>query len=529
MARNNAGGHIAKGQKNFAAVPAPTVPRSVFNRDTQLFTGFKAGDLVPIFRDEVTPGDTINMGARFFGRLEPLIRPIMSGLYVDVFFFAVPHRLVWDNWQKMHGEQTDPGDSTDFLAPLLDDPGPTGFGEDSLHDYMGVPPGVQLTNISAMWARAYTLIWNEWFRDQKLQDTKPVATDDGPDTPSDYPLQKRGKRHDYFTSANPYLQKGNAVNLPIGATTAPLVTTTTTGGVGVPTFDLNGTTSSLQQVTASTTNTQWSSIPGSGNPLAAWQDPGLEADLTTATATTVNELREAIALQQVLETDARGGTRYTEMIRAHFGVSSEDQRLQRPELLGLSSFNVNPHAVTNMGQIGNPLGALGAFGTLSGNCNFTRSFTEHMMIIGLASLRSDLIYQQGVSKDFTRRDRYDWPLPGLAHLGEQEILSQEIYADGTANDQDVFGYQERYAERRYKPSEVTSIMRSTHSQSQDYYHLAQDFGSRPLLNSTFIEENPPMSRVLAQTEEVQILFNAWFTYRHAQPLPVYGVPGLRRL
>ena len=229
MRRQNSAGSrsIARGQRSFAEVPGPTLPRSVFNRDSQLFTGFKAGDLVPIFRDEVTPGDSISMNASFFGRLEPMIRPLMSGLYVDVFFFAVPHRLVWEDWQKMHGEQEDPGDSIDFMSPTLQSPGGGGHAEDSLFDYFGVPPGVNFSSsaIQSMFFRAYNLIWNEWFRDETLQDSAPVPKASGFDVIADFPIRKRGKRQDYFTSANPFTQKGNPVMVPIGASTAPVVGT----------------------------------------------------------------------------------------------------------------------------------------------------------------------------------------------------------------------------------------------------------------------------------------------------------------
>ncbi|AXH74593.1 MAG: major capsid protein [Microviridae sp.] len=513
-------------QHTFAQVPSAEIPRSKFDRSCGLKATFDAGDLIPIFVDEVLPGDTFNVKENLFGRLNTPIVPFMDNLYLDTFYFFVPNRLVWNNWQKFNGEQTNPGDSTDYIIPIVTAPGGTGFVANSLYDYMGIPTEVPDIKVNQLHARAYNLIWNEWFRDQNLQNSITVDLDDGPDDPAAYIVQKRGKRHDYFTSCLPFPQKGPAVELPLG-TSAQVIGDGTTQSVYTAADATNRT---LRVNTASTTLFA-QSYSGATSDMYFSTNPansGLIADLSNATAATINQLREAFQIQRLYERDARGGTRYTEIIRSHFGVISPDARLQRPEYLGGGSnrVNINP-VVQNSESATTPQGNLAAFGTVSaGGKGFTKSFTEHGVIIGLASLRADLNYQQGLNKMWSRQTRFDFYWPALSHLGEQAVLNKEIYAQGTSTDDGVFGYQERYAEYRYKPSIITSQFRSNYAQSLDIWHAAQDFGSLPTLNSTFIVENPPIDRLVATPDEPHLKLDAFFQVNCARPMPLYSVPGL---
>lgn len=499
----------------FSRVPKADIQRSTFNRSHDLKTTFDAGYLVPIFVDEALPGDTFTLNATAFGRLATPINPIMDNIHVETFFFAVPHRLVWNNWEKFCGEQTDPGDSTDYLIPTVSATAANG----SLWDYFGIPTDVSLTwnNLAG---RAYNLIWNEWFRDENLQDSVVVDKDDGPDTATDYTLLKRGKRHDYFTSCLPWPQKGDAVNLPIGAQ-APVAFGGTVPAV-LAVEDVNGNQQSLKTNSGNFhLYAESTTPPGTEKPLYA--------DLANATASTINELREAFQIQRLYERDARGGTRYTEIVQSHFGVTSPDARLQRPEYLGggKDRINIHPIAQTSSTDATTPQGNMSAFGTTGfGGHGFSKSFTEHCVIIGLINVYADLTYQQGLNRMFSRQDRWDFYWPALAHLGEQAVLNKEIYAQGIAADDNVFGYQERFAEYRYKPSMITGQFRSNYAQSLDNWHVAQDFASLPALNASFIEENPPMDRVLATPAEPDIILDAYFDLKCARPMPTYSVPGL---
>jgi len=499
---------------DFSRVPKAEIQRSVFNRDHGLKTTFDSGYLIPILFDEALPGDTYNVRMTGFGRLATPINPFMDNLYIETFFFAVPYRLIWDNWEKFCGQQDNPGDSTSYLVPEVSGT----VTNSSLYDYLGVPTGISLTwnNFAG---RAYNLIWNEWFRDQNLQNSVVVDKDDGPDTLSDYVLLKRGKRHDYFTSCLPWPQKGDAVELPLG-TLAPIATNANADEtVGVESVPLNST----RALYADPTNSDRVVVSGVG------PDEILYADLSQATAATINQLREAFQIQRLYERDARGGTRYTEIVRSHFGVVSPDARLQRPEYLGggKDRINVNPIPQTSSTDATTPQGNMSAFATtgFSGH-GFSKSFTEHSVIIGMACVFADLNYQQGLPRQFSRRDRWDFYWPALAHIGEQAVLNKEIYAQGTTADDDVFGYQERFAEYRYKPSQITGQMRSNYAQSLDSWHLAQDFSSLPALNASFIEENPPIDRVVAVTSEPDIILDAHFNMKCARPMPTYSVPGL---
>lgn len=514
-------------QHSFAQVPDVRMARSVFDRSFTVKDTFNFDYLIPIFVDEILPGDTCNVQAHTFARLATQKVPIMDNMYVDYFFFFVPNRLIWTNWEKFNGAQTNPGDSTSFVLPSLDAFAAGQPDVDTIYDKMGLP-----TDVAAGWTlgntlplRAYNLIWNQWFRDENLQNSVINNTDDGPDQIADYVLLKRGKRHDYFTSALPSPQKGTAVTLPLG-TSAPITRVANANAVKL----YREGTQTLETTAGAALQTSGTGKLGTA---AFFQsiDPngGLIADLSTATAATINSLRQAFQVQGLLELDMRGGTRYVEILQAHFNVTSPDFRLQRAEYLGGGQTKINSHPVAQTAPTSgtDAQGQLAAFGTASTqgqNIGFSKSFVEHGYVIGLACARADLTYQQGLNKMWLRSTRYDFFWPKLQELGEQTILNKEIYLDGSANDTAVFGYQERYAEYRFKPSEIHGQFRSTYATSIDQWHLAEKFTALPALNSTFIVQNTPITRAIAITTAPQLLFDAYFQYKHARPMMTYSVP-----
>lgn len=515
---------------DFSKVASANISRSTFNRSHGYKTTLNSDNLYPVFADEILPGDTINLKTLAFGRINTPIFPLMDNIRLSVQYFFVPNRLLWDNWQKFMGEQTNPADSIDYLVPTVDVTATTGYTEQSIYDYLGLPTKqVNLEKPNALHLRAYNKIWNAWYRDENLQDSVTELTGDSSDPSTTYDLLKRNKQQDYFTGCLPWPQKGDSVTLPLG-TSAPITgigtRNQTFSNTNFTSFETDATGSKVYAKSNDSNSTDYWRIEEDPDNAGF---PNIRADLRNATAATVNELREAIAIQTLLERSARGGTRYTEIIKSQFNVSSPDARLQRPEFLGSSTSAVTFQEIAQTSETTGttPQANMSAQGKIMlKDKGFKKSFTEHGVIIGLASIQADLTYQQGLNKMWSRQTRLDYYTPDTAHLGEQAVLNKEIFADGSANDQLAFGYQERWSEMRYFPSIITGLMRSNATASLDPWHLSQEFATLPVLDSDFIEETVPMDRVVAVPSEPDFTLDMYFEYHHERPMPTYSVPHL---
>ena len=515
----------------FTEVPHADIQRSTFDRSHGLKTTFDAGELIPVYVDEALPGDTFSCNMTAFARLATPIHPTMDNAFMDSHFFSVPIRLVWSDFEEFMGETktyTASGsarldETPDFTAATPIPPTITspvgGELEGTLSDYFGIPTKFAAIEFSALWHRAYNLIWNDWFRDENLQKPAIVSTASGSDTTTNQLVLNRGKRHDYFTSALPWPQKGADVTLPLG-TRANITTDGVAGGYA--TINMVGKTEPKQ---LAITDPNYLTLNNTGGSATNQ----LYADLSDATSATINQLRLAFATQKFLEKQARSGSRYIEVIKGHFNVTSPDARLQRPEYIGggSSPVNISPVAQTSSTDTTTPQGNLSAIGTtvLSGH-SFTKSFTEHSILMGLVSVRTDLTYQQGLNRMFSRETIYDYYWPTLSTIGEQAVLNKEIYADGSTNDEGVFGYQERYAEYRYKPSSVTGRFRSNATTSLESWHYAQEYSALPVLGQSWIQQGKAnVQRTLAVASEPQFIFDSLFKLRCTRPMPVNSVPG----
>lgn len=521
-------------RKFFSKVPNITKPRSSFDRSFGVKTTFDAGYLIPIFVDQAIPGDTMIVDMEALARLATPIKPTMDNLYMETFFFFVPRRLTWNNFEKYMGEQANPGDSIDYLIPQIQSPTTTGAAVMSLFDYLNVPVGADAESfaIRADITRSYNLIWNTWFRDQDLQDSVVVDLDDGPDTYTDYVLLRRGKRADYFTTCKLTPQKGPTVLIP-GTDYLPV------HGIG----KINGTFSagpspSVRESSGSPTTTYARYIyvdNATADGRFAVEEvgtsgyPGIHVDMTENTDATMNALRMAEAMQTFYEQLQRGGSRYIEQNKAIFGVDSDDARLQRPEFLGGGSTRVNiaPIAQQSDTGAGTPQGNLAGIGVANlRNHGFTRSFKEHGIVLGLVSVRADLNYQNAVDRWYMIRSRDEEYFPPFANLGDMAVFNYEIYVQPVGERDGVFGYQERFSDYKQKFSVISGLFRSNVSGSLDVWHYAQDFDSPPELSAEFIEENPPIDRTIAVPTQPHFLFNAEFRFTHVRPIPMRSIPQL---
>lgn len=555
-------------EQHYNQVPHAEIRRSRFKRDFSLLTTINEGDLVPIYVDEVLPGDTFKIDVNGLVRMATPLYPVMDNCNMDVFFFFVPCRLLWEHFVNMMGQNDKSfwAEDTEYTTPTVEDHGGKGWKQGTLADYMGIPINVPGLKVNRMPFLAYAKIWNEWFRDENLQ--QPVEEDKtdktlwyeeteigqlgGPMRGAN--LLKVCKHKDYFTSSLPQPQKGQAVplpltgNAPLRAYTTPEQTQTKTGtgffnneyNTGIVnhtniSFTNQGTKLSLNK------NNNGNTAPASGGQYletmsqddANFMDAWVGTDLSSVTATTINELRNAIAVQHILERDARTGTRYKEILKGAWGVTSPDARLDRSEYIGgyRMPININQVVQTSSTSTTSPQGNTAAYSmTTMSRHMCTYSATEHGYVLGLCCVRVDHSYQQGLSRMWTRSTRFSYYDPMLANLGEQPVLNQEIYAQGNAKDEEVFGYQEAWADYRYRTNMVTSEMRSTYAQSLDAWHYADHYTSLPTLSSDWIKEGSEnIARTLAVEDEnhsYQFICNFFFDQTWTRPMPIYSVPGL---
>lgn len=551
---------MGKMTHSFASYPVDLPRRSGFDRSNSLFTCLDAGYIIPIYQDLMYPGETLKMKMANFCRLSAQIVPFMSNVYMDFHLWAVPYRLVWKHWVNLMGERTSRNQDTDYLTPQIST-GENGVEFGSLSDYLGVRPGVSNVSFNSHWHRAYNLVYNEWYRDENLQDELiPFTDEDTGDSISDYILRRRGKRKDYFTGALPFTQKGQAVDLPLLGN-APV---RSYNGTTVPVTDLSGfalfNTADGAKVQSGSGGGPRSLVLGNSydtgfassvyvendvdgiNGGVVNVSPAYYADLTEASGLSVLQFYEVMAIQNVLQMDARGGTRYIELILNHFGIQSSDKRLQRPEFIGGGTFELDLSVVpqTSSTDVTSPQGTLASYGIVQGTTkDMIYTAEEHTILLGVVSIRTPYIYQYGMDRNFFRRSRFDFYLPALDNLGEQAIYNRELFVTGTDSDNAVYGYNEAWADLRYKQSRVSSHLRSDAPQSLDFWHLAQKYDSVPALNSDWIQEKPPINRVLAVrpsdestvegivSNTPQFIANFYFDEQWYRPMGVYSIPGLQ--
>lgn len=527
-------------EHSFARNATVTQERSTFVRPSGWKAAFDSDKLVPCYLDEVLPGDSMSLSMAAVIRTATPIHPIMDNLKVKYEAFFIPMRLVWENTEKFFGEQLNPTSSISFTIPRISLTLDSTY-DDTLVDYMGLPvgnhSGIDTVDFSVLPLRCYHLIYDQWYRDQNLQDSADVVLDDTSGITNNgsigaIDLHTRCKRPDYFTSGLPWPQKFEQVTIPLGDT-APvlgLAVADATAFSPSPTANLKDSVASGKTYdNATATNVTTFYMEGTASGTGGL--PEIYTDLTSASSITVNELRQSIAIQHINEIYARSGSRYPEVMLGHFGVTSEDSRLQRPELLGIGSSSLTMAQVAQTSETGTtPQGSLSAYGQVELQDKlFTKSFTEHGFVMVIMSVVGDITYSQGVEKLWSRSTKEDFYWPSYNGIGEQAILSQEIYADGTVGDQDVFAYTERFGEYRSKQSQVTGLFRPRRSSNLAAWHLSELFGTRPTLGDTFIKSNTPMDRAIAVPSEPHYLADVLFRNKTARAMPRYSNPGLYRI